>query len=184
MIAKGFCPWYDRQSCELVFSSPRFWLLHQGEAEVFTHRSAGPLLAFAAIASAAILSGCSGSPSQYNPAAAAQANAAALHSPTTPDLQQCRQEGGVRITPCRVKFDVANQGPLSISLHTPHGSKGKVVERDTCGGASGMASLSGSGKSWAATAGARRGRCRVRFTYSNNGKEVGWAVLRIHNRIK
>lgn len=89
----------------------------------------------------------------------------------------------MRVTPCRVEFTVSNEGPTSLSVRTPHGSKGEVVEHDSCGGASGIASFSGSGSSWSVTAGAKAGNCKARFNYSNNGKKVGFAVLKVDNDI-
>lgn len=124
------------------------------------------------VLSVAAIAGCSGSTASLPMAPAAQAI-------VEPDA--CRNEGAVKVTPCRVAFDASQKGPVSISVDTPHGSKGSVVEHDNCGGASGMAVITGSGNDWSVSAGAAKGHCHVRFNYFNNNQRVGWAVLKVRN---
>ena len=70
-----------------------------------------------------------------------------------------------------------------MTLRTPRGSKGSIVEHDTCGGASGIASIAGSADSWQVTAGAMQGDCKARFNYFNNAQKVGWVEIKIQNQV-
>jgi len=110
-------------------------------------------------------------------------SAAMLHnSAIEPDA--CLNNGGVRVAPCRILFNAGNPGPDTVYVRTPHGSKGSVLESDTCGGASGIATITqGSGNSWIVTAGPTTGRCKARFNYFNNNQKAGWATLRINNTL-
>lgn len=93
----------------------------------------------------------------------------------------CKYSGGVRATPCRVQLS-ASKPTVTVTLRTPKGSKGSVVEHDSCGGASGIASISGSGTSWQVAAGAMQGACKARFSYFNNAQKVGWVRIKIQNQ--
>jgi hypothetical protein len=136
-----------------------------------------------AVAVAIAFAGCSGSQSALNPALATQAGQAlGARSPVgAPDT--CKYQGGVRATPCRVQLSASNPGPIAVTLRTPHGSKGSVVEHDNCGGASGIATITGSGDSWSVTAGSTAGACKARFNYFNNAQRVGWVRINIQNSI-
>jgi hypothetical protein len=139
--------------------------------------------AVALIAATAFLGGCGGSQA-LSPQGPTQANAAiATHSsPIEPDV--CRNGGGVRVAPCKIHLTVSNPGPDSVIVRGPKGEKGMLLERDKCGGASGIATITqGSGASWTVTAGPTTGSCKARFTYFNNGTKVGFAVLRVTNSI-
>jgi hypothetical protein len=143
--------------------------------------SVRPLLG--ALAAAAILAGCGGSAGQLNPQSlTGVTGATSSHSPgIEPDA--CRSNGGVRATPCRVQLSASNPGPVSVTLRTPHGAKGSVVEHDTCG-TSGIATVTqGSGGTWNVTAGSTAGSCKARFNYFNNAQKVGWARIEIQNTI-
>lgn len=135
---------------------------------------------------AAVLAGCSGSPGALSPIGTGSTqNAALRQTPATPQAivepDACRNHGAVRVTPCHVVFTASQKGPISIDLRTPNGKKGSVVEHDNCGGASGIAVISGSGNSWSVSAGNATGHCHVRFNYFNNNQVVGWAVLKVRN---
>ena len=140
--------------------------------------------AFAVAASAAILSGCSGSPSsQVTPMGATQP-ASLLNTPLVKD--DCPAHGGVRVDPCKVKFTISDPGPDTVKVRAPEGKKGSLVEEDDCGGASGIATVAqGSGDSWTITAGATTGTCKAIFRYHNGAhdKVVGHARLRITNKV-
>ena len=140
---------------------------------------------FTAIASvftaAAILAGCGGSQAGFAPQAVTQSNPAAATGATVMEPDNCKYAGGVRATPCRVQLN-ASHPVVTVTLRAPKGSKGTVVEHDTCGGASGMASISGSDASWQVTAGGTLGKCFVRFNYFNNDQKIGWARVKIENQ--
>jgi hypothetical protein len=131
-------------------------------------------LAFAA----AVLGGCGGSQNQLplGSSAAGQSSMAGFDA--------CLSKGGVRVTPCKVILTASQPGPDTVTLRTPKGSKGSVVEHDTCGGASGKATITQqTTDTWEVTAGAEAGNCHAKFNYFNNGQRVGWAVLLIENMI-
>jgi hypothetical protein len=132
-------------------------------------------LAFAA----AILAGCSsGSQNQLPLGSSAVAQSVMVGA------SACLSKGGVRVTPCKVVLTASQPGPDTVTLKTPHGSKGSVVEHDTCGGASGKATITQeSTDTWEVTAGAEAGDCHAKFNYFNNDKRVGWAELHIENMI-
>jgi hypothetical protein len=146
--------------------------------------SVRPLLgALAAVASTAILAGCGGSAAQVNPQSLTGVNAAPSSHSSGVQPDACRSNGGVRATPCRVELTASNPGPVSVTLRTPHGAKGSVVEHDNCG-TSGVATVAqGSGNTWIVTAGSTAGSCKARFNYFNNAQKVGWARIEIQNTI-
>jgi len=142
--------------------------------------SVRPFAALASVAAAAaLLAGCGGSQTGFAPQAVTQSNAATGASIMEPD--HCKYAGGVRATPCRVQL-TASHPVVTVTLRTPKGSKGSIVEHDSCGGASGMATISGSDTSWQVTAGATLGTCFARFNYFNNDQKVGWVRVKIQNQ--
>jgi hypothetical protein len=147
------------------------------------HRSVRSALgAFAAIAAAAIVTGCGASQSQLNPQGSNQFSSA-VATRSTVEPQACRYQGGVRATPCRVQLSASNPGPVTVTLRTPHGSKGSIVEHDSCGGASGVATITGSGDTWQVTAGSTAGACKARFNYFNNSQKDGWVRITIQSSV-
>lgn len=132
-------------------------------------------LAFAA----AMVAGCSsGSQSQLP-----LGSSATVQSPMM-GADACTSKGGVRVTPCKVILTASQPGPDTVTLTTPHGSKGSVVEHDDCGGASGIATVTEqTTDAYTVTAGAQVGNCKAKFNYFNNGRRVGWAELKIENMI-
>jgi hypothetical protein len=147
--------------------------------------SARPLLgALTAVAASAMLAACGGSQAQLNPQGPAQVNAETVAHPLAVEPDVCLTNGGVRVAPCRIHFTVAHPGPDSVSVRTPQGKKGSLLESDQCGGASGIATIvQGSGNTWTVTAGPTTGHCKARFNYFNNNQKVGWATLRINNSL-
>jgi hypothetical protein len=139
--------------------------------------------AITATGAAAALAACSGSQTSLSSTPATQTGAGvASHQPIQPDA--CRNNGGVRVTPCKIVFTASTPGPVTVDVQTPSGTKDTIVEHDNCGGASGIATITqGSGDQWIVTAGATSGRCKARFNYFNNNQLVGWAVLRINNTL-
>jgi hypothetical protein len=98
----------------------------------------------------------------------------------------CIAHGGVRVTPCSVDLTVSNPGPDTVIVRTPERKKGTLSEQDTCGGASGIATVTqGSGDSWIVTAGATTGSCTATFNFESGKKHkiVGSADLAITNSI-
>jgi hypothetical protein len=64
--------------------------------------------------------------------------------------------------------------------------QGTVSEVDTCGGASGIATIvqQGTSDQWTVTAGAQTGSCKALFILKNtSGQKIGRAVLHITNFI-
>jgi hypothetical protein len=137
----------------------------------------GALVSLASVA--AILAGCSsGSQNQVPLGSSATAQSLMVGA------DACLSKGGVRVTPCKVVLTASQPGPDTVTLKTPHGSKGSVVEHDTCGGASGKATITQqSTDTWEVTAGAEAGDCHAKFNYFNNNQRVGWAELKIENMI-
>ncbi|MFY9664991.1 MAG: hypothetical protein WAL67_14500 [Candidatus Cybelea sp.] len=131
----------------------------------------------------ALLAGCGGSQPQMTPLGFTQTNSvAAGHSSMDPDSRPCPpQKGAVRVTPCRVHLTASKPGPVTLSLKTPHGSKGTVREHDVCE-AQGIATITGSGDTWTVTAGPNHGKCLANFAYSNNGHKVQYGRAFIRNR--
>jgi hypothetical protein len=135
------------------------------------------LAAFTAAAAAAMIAGCSGSPSsQVTPTGISQQPSVKGH---------CPAHGGVRVTPCSVSFSVSSPGPDTVTVRTPEDKKGTLSESDNCGGASGIATVTqGSGDDWTVAAGSTTGSCTATFDYTNKrGKVIGHADLSITNSI-
>lgn len=131
----------------------------------------------------ALLAGCGGSQPQMTPLGFTQTNSvAAGQSLMDPDSRPCPpQKGAVRVTPCRVHLKPSNPGPVTLTLKTPHGSKGSVREHDVCA-AQGIATITGSGDTWTVTAGPNHGKCLANFAYSNNGHKVQYGRAFIRNK--
>ena len=143
---------------------------------MFLHRRSPALTVLGlagSIASAAVLAACSGSQSALTPQGISQVSSAA---------RTCVTKGGVTATPCSIQLTASAPGPVSVSVQTPKGSKGVIKEHDLCS-ALGIAAVSGSGTSWAVTAGSTAGKCRATFAYFNNGQKVGYARIVISNSI-
>lgn len=139
--------------------------------------------AVAMIATSSFLTGCSGSqPFTTTPGLPQSSNA--VHSILGTDMQaKCPvQKGAVRVTPCKVRLSPSNPGPITLTLKTPHGSKGSIKQHGGCG-AKGIATISGSGHSWTVTAGSNPGTCRATFVYFNNGHRVQFARAFITNSV-
>lgn len=139
--------------------------------------------AAAAFTAAALLAGCGGAQSQITPQGATQFNGVA-HSPgAAAEKGGCPpHKGAVRVTPCTVDLSSSNPGPITLSVRTPHGSKGSLKEHDVCG-TKGIATISGSGDTWTVTAGPNAGTCLANFAYFNNGHKVQYGRSRITNTI-
>jgi len=148
---------------------------------------------FAAAVAAALLAGCGGSQA-LGPAPAGGTSSLVSHSPIVmPDAKGgggkghggCERHGGVSVTPCTVDFTASSTGPYTVVVKSPESKKGMLSELDTCGGASGIATVvQGSGDDWTVTAGLATGSCAATFSYKNKqGKTTGYAVLNITNSI-
>jgi hypothetical protein len=135
---------------------------------------------FVAGTAAALLAACGGSQGSMTPQAS---------SPVSPMVKHhCTAEGGVRVTPCSVDLTVSNPGPDTVVVRTPQRKKGTLSETDTCGGASGIATVTqnpSNADQWIVTAGAMTGSCTATFNFASgkNGKIVGFADLAITNSI-
>ena len=97
-------------------------------------------------------------------------------------------EGGghchaISVKPHRIFFTVSNPGPVAVTVTTQQ--QGTVSEVDTCGGASGVATVTqdtGSTGQWTVTAGAQQGSCKALYILDNtSGQKIGQAVLHITN---
>jgi hypothetical protein len=141
---------------------------------------------FAAAVAVSLLAGCGGSQA-LGPAPAGGTSSLVSHSPIVmPDKKGgCERHGGVSVTPCTVDFTASSTGPDTVVVKSPENKKGVLSEADTCGGASGIATVTqGSGDDWTVTAGATQGSCAATFTFANkHGKTIGSAVLNITNSI-
>ena len=146
------------------------------------HFSTRLVFTTATVVAAIALTACAGTQSALNPALSTQSSQTVGASVPIAD-HTCRTQGGVRAMPCRVELTPSKPGPIAVTLRTPHGSKGSVVEHDNCGGASGIAAVTGSGNSWSVSAGATIGSCKARFNYFNNAQRVGWARITIQNQV-
>jgi hypothetical protein len=102
-------------------------------------------------------------------------------------LRSNDDEGGhcgsssISVRPRHVYFTPSYPGPVTVTVKTRQ--QGTVTEFDTCGGASGIATVTqGSGNQWTVTAGAQQGSCKALFVLKNgSGHKIGQAVLHITN---
>jgi hypothetical protein len=119
------------------------------------------------------------------PMGTTQNPAAIMHSPLGPAVRNhCPAHAGVRVTPCTVTFDASNPGPDNVTVRTQEDKKGTISESDNCGGASGIATVTGSGDDWTVAAGSTTGSCTATFDFtSKRGKVLGFANLSITNNI-
>ncbi|HEY2555242.1 MAG TPA: hypothetical protein VGI15_08320 [Candidatus Cybelea sp.] len=142
----------------------------------------------AALAAGAFLAGCGGSQGQMSPAIAPATNAGAragmpaAQSGIGPDF--CRHSGIVRVSPCKVAFTPSNSGPVELTVSLELRARGTVVDRNDCGGASGVARvIRRSNYNWRVMAGATAGKCVARLIFFHNGNKDGWAEVDINNTL-
>lgn len=143
---------------------------------------------FGVVAAGALLAGCGGAQSPGSPLASAAQYAPSVASRVQlPDVKgHCTAHGGVRVDPCSVDFASPSPAPDTVTVRVPKDKKGKLTESDTCGGASGMATIAaGTGNQWTVTAGSTSGSCTATFDYTNaRGKRVlGSATLSVTNSL-
>ena len=151
---------------------------------MFLRRYASARFACSAVATVILLAGCGGSQSQM-PAQGVTQSGASSQSGIVPDGHKdtcAPHHGAVQVTPCLVNLSSSNPGPVTLTLKTPHGSKGEVREHDVCG-SKGIATITGSGDTWTVTAGSNAGVCLANFKYSNNEHKVQWGRSRIFSTI-
>lgn len=122
------------------------------------------------------------------PAAGGSGSGMQAHSPATlPSVKNhCTAQGGVRVDPCTVTFDASNYGPDTVTIRTPKTKKGTIVEKDDCGGASGIATVTqASGNDWTVAAGPTAGTCTAEFDFMSfkHDKLIGYALLSITNNL-
>jgi hypothetical protein len=138
--------------------------------------------ALSALVAGAMLAGCGGSQTQAGLLGPIQNGSPTMVSPSVKG--HCAAHGGVRVDPCTVDFTASSPGPDTVTVRNPKSKKGTLTESDTCGGPSGIATLSANGNQWTVTAGSTTGSCTAEFDYTNHhGKIVGSAVLSITNAI-
>jgi hypothetical protein len=88
----------------------------------------------------------------------------------------------ITVTPHVIYFTVSNPGPVTVTVKTR--TQGVVSEVDTCGGASGVATVTqiSTSDEWSVAAGAQQGSCKALFILNNTtGQKIGQAVLHITN---
>jgi hypothetical protein len=85
------------------------------------------------------------------------------------------------VKPKVIFFTPSSSGPVTVTVST--NQQGYVSEFDTCGGASGVATVTqGTGNYWTVTAGSQQGSCKALFVLKNtSGQKLGHAVLHITN---
>lgn len=140
-----------------------------------------------AIAAGAVLAGCggaqTGSPLASQPGAVIPNHVQSI-SPAVKG--HCDAKGGVRVDPCSVDLNASNPGPDTVTVRLPKDKKGTLTESDTCGGPSGIATVTaGSDNQYTVAAGSTAGTCTATFDYMNHkGKKVlGYANLSITNEL-
>lgn len=107
-------------------------------------------------------------------------NAPNLGNPMTSPIQaqdrrDCSNDGGLRVTPCRVTFDSGNPGPVNVSV-THGGGRGPddggrhtIRERDDCASRNIATVTPDSGSVYTVTAGSASGSCTATFSDNGNG---------------
>ncbi len=141
----------------------------------------GSFYAAAAFFSASLaLAGCSG---------AHAPSAGALPASTTGTTQQLQgdgksncQDGNMSITPCPIKLNAQNPGPIDVYLgHQGQGNRHHIDEADNCA-SKGIATVTRvSNKHYTVTAGTMAGKCTAHFTVG--GGQGNGARLPISNAL-
>lgn len=93
----------------------------------------------------------------------------------------------VQVSPKKVVFDASNPGPDTITVTGPS-KTASITESDNCTNPSNpsevMATVTGSGSTWVASAGNTTGVCHAKFTARDaNGKKLGNGELKITNKL-
>jgi hypothetical protein len=129
----------------------------------------GPLLTFFLVA------GCGGG-GQTTPEATQLPGEAVAMSIAT--RAHCRSVHGVSVAPCPVRLNHKNNGEQNLTITAPPGST--ISENDNCDG---IAIIQFVSSIWMALSNDDDGQCRAVFSATVGGKNAGYAVLPIVNRI-
>jgi hypothetical protein len=138
--------------------------------------------ALAVLSAAAIIAGCSGSPSGVTPQTSMQVPSQS-RIPVMPDASGCTHTGKVKVKPCSVTLTESSP-TADVTVKAP--KKDTVSEADNCGGEAGEGTVTqeGTGNTWVVTAGATTGSCTATFTSQNKkDKQTGSAPLSITNSV-
>ena len=102
------------------------------------------------------------------------------------DRQACQNDGGIKVTPCRVTFDSMHPGPAKVAVTTGDNNRQPVKESDNCASANVAMVTRIANHRYTVTAGTAMGSCTARFAAGmrhDDGGRNGGSDLRIVNRL-
>lgn len=105
--------------------------------------------------------------------------------------QGCPNDGGISVTPCRIKFDSNHSGPMSVTVMgggNGDGNRHAIRENDDCASRSIATVAKNSNRQYTVSAGSVTGSCTAKFSDNGNrnddeggGGQHGGGTLRIVN---
>jgi hypothetical protein len=97
-------------------------------------------------------------------------SATQLQTALPQDRGDCHDEDGVKVTPCRVKFDANHTDPRMVIITTGDNNHQSVKERDDCA-ARDIATLTKvTDHRYTVTLGTATGSCEARFERDDHGR--------------
>ena len=134
--------------------------------------------------------GCNGG-SQTPAMAALPSGPSQMQSPADQgrNHQGCPNDGGITVTPCRIKFDSNHSGPISVTVMSGgngDGNRHAIKESDDCASRNIATVAKNNNRQYTVSAGSVTGSCTAQFTDNGNhnddrGGPNGGGTLRIVN---
>lgn len=131
--------------------------------------------------SSASLAGCGGG--SQMPSAATLPQAVSQASPM--DGQQCQTSDGIKVIPCRVRFDAQHPGTKDVEVTSGDNNRQTIKERDNCAARNVATVTQMSNHHYVVAAGTAKGTCTAFFTRGmqhNDGNRQG-STLTVDNQL-
>lgn len=106
--------------------------------------------------------------------------------------QGCPNDGGITVTPCRIKFDSNHSSPMSVTVMSGgngDGNRHAIKESDDCASRNIATVAKNSNRQYTVSAGSDAGSCTAQFSDNGNhnddggGGPNGGGTLRIVNAL-
>ncbi len=102
------------------------------------------------------------------------------------DHRGCQDSDGIKVTPCRIAFDMNHPGPVNVRVTTDDRERQTIVEKDNCASRNVATIAKTATHVYSVTAGTATGFCIAHFARKvrdNDGDGGGGSDLVIHNKV-
>jgi hypothetical protein len=150
-------------------------------------------IGFAILGASILIAGCGGG-SQAPMMAGLPSGSNQMQAPADQgrNHQGCPSDGGITVTPCRIKFNSNNPGPTNVTVThggQSDGNRHTIKERDDCASRNIATVARDSNRMYTVTAGSATGSCTAQFSNNGNqnddggGGQNGGGTLKIVNNL-